>query len=106
MDDSLTTLEHKLGRLLVTGVAASAVLLSAGLLFWLWHPGAPRTDWLLNAGLIVLMGTPILRVIVSAAEYVRLRQWFFVLVTLIVLAELTVTVAVALSRAQSPITNW
>jgi hypothetical protein len=32
------------------------------------------------------------------AEYVRLRQWFFVVVTLIVLAELTVTVGVALSR--------
>ena len=96
--DSLATLEHKLGRLLVTGVAASAVLLAAGLVSWLWHPGATSTGLLLNAGLIVLMGTPIVRVIVSVAEYVRLRQWFFVAVTLIVLAELTVTVSVALSR--------
>ena len=103
--DALTTLEHRLGRLLVTGVVLSAVLLASGLVFWLWHPGAPSSGWLLNAGLIVLMATPIVRVIVSVAEYVRLRQWFFVVVTLIVLAELTVTVAVALSRAQSPITN-
>jgi len=43
-----------------------------------------------------LMATPILRVIVSVAEYVWLRQWFFVIVTLVVLAELTVTVVVAL----------
>jgi len=97
-DDPLITFEHKLGRLLVTGVAASAVLLAAGLVFWLWHPGAPRAGWLLNAGLIVLMGTPIVRVVVSVAEYVRVRQWFFVAVTLVVLAELTVTVGVALSR--------
>ena len=97
-EDSLITFEHKLGRLLATGVAASAVLIAAGLLFWLWHPGAPRAGWLLNAGLIVLMGTPIVRVIVSVAEYVRLREWFFVAVTLVVLAELMVTVGVALSR--------
>ncbi len=96
--DPLTRLEQKLGQLLVTGVIASAALLAAGLLFWLSNPGAPRTAGLLNAGLIVLMATPIMRVIVSVAEYVRLRQWFFVAVTLVVLAELSVTVAVALSR--------
>jgi uncharacterized membrane protein len=97
-EDPLSTLEHRLGRLLVSGVILSAVLLACGLVFWLWHPGAPRTGWLLNAGLVVLMGTPIVRVIVSVAEYIRLRQWFFVFVTLVVLAELTVTVGVALSR--------
>ena len=95
-NDPLTHLEEQLGRLLVTGVIASAALLSAGLIFWLLNPGAPRTGWLLNAGLIVLMATPILRVIVSVVEYVRVKQWFFVLVTLIVLGELAVTVAVAL----------
>jgi uncharacterized membrane protein len=97
-DDPLDRLETKLGRLLVIGVIVSAALLASGLVFWLWHPGAPPSSWLLNAGLIVLMATPIVRVIVSVAEYVRLREWFFVVVTLVVLAELTVTVGVALSR--------
>jgi uncharacterized membrane protein len=96
--DPLARLEGKLGRVLVAGVVVSAVLLAAGLVFWLWQPDAPRSAWLLNGGLIVLMGTPIVRVVVSVAEYVRLRQWFFVIVTLVVLAELTVTVGVALSR--------
>jgi uncharacterized membrane protein len=96
--DPLARLEAKLGRLLVMGVIVSAALLATGLLFWLWHPAAPRSGWLLNAGLIVLMATPIVRVIVSVVEYVQLRQWFFVVVTLVVLAELTVTVGVALSR--------
>ena len=95
-DDSLGHLEEQLGKLLVTGVIVSAALLSTGLIFWLVNPGAARTGWVLNAGLIVLMGTPITRVAVSVAEYVRLKQWFFVAVTLIVLAELAVTVGVAL----------
>jgi uncharacterized membrane protein len=97
-EDPLARFEQRLGRLLVSGVVVSAVLLATGLLVWLWRPSAPPTAWLLNAGLIVLMGTPIVRVIVSVAEYVRLREWFFVIVTLIVLTELTVTVAVALAR--------
>lgn len=94
--DSLAQLERKLGHLLVSGVIVSAGLLALGLSFWLFGPRGSRTDWLLNAGLVVLMATPILRVVVSVAEYVRLRQWFFVAVTVVVLAELMVTVVVAL----------
>ena len=41
------------------------------------------------------MATPILRVVVSFAEYVRMRDWFFVAMTMVVLAELTLTVIVA-----------
>jgi uncharacterized membrane protein len=95
---SLARLEVHLGRLLVTGVIASTVLLAIGLVFWLLSPQSPVALWLLNAGLIVLMGTPIMRVVVSFAEYVGMRQWFFAGVTIVVLVELSVTVLVALSR--------
>ena len=44
------------------------------------------------------MATPIMRVVVSFAEYVTTRQWFFAGVTIVVLVELSVTVLVALSR--------
>jgi uncharacterized membrane protein len=44
------------------------------------------------------MATPILRVMVSFAEYVTMRQWFFAAVTILVILELSVTVAVALSK--------
>ena len=91
-------LELHLGRLLVTGVVASAILLATGLGLWLWNPQSVAALWLLNAGLVVLMGTPIMRVVVSFAEYVGMRQWFFAGVTIVVLAELSVTVMVALSR--------
>ena len=76
----------------------SAILLAIGLGLWLFHPNHAAAMWLLNAGLIVLMATPIMRVVVSFAEYVSLGQWFFAGVTVLVLAELTITVLVALKR--------
>jgi uncharacterized membrane protein len=95
---SLVRLEVRLGRLLVTGVIASATLLATGLGLWLSGSHPTAAAWLLNAGLIALMATPILRVLVSFAEYVAMKQWFFVGVTVLVLLELSVTVLVALSR--------
>jgi len=95
---SLTRLEIRLGHLLVTGVMASATLLAVGLGLWLSNSHMGAAFWLLNAGLIALMATPILRVLVSFAEYVVMRRWFFAGVTAFVLLELTVTVLVALSR--------
>ena len=86
----LARLEVHLGRLLVTGVTISAILLAVGLGGWLFGPSRTTALWLLNSGLIVLMATPILRVIVSFAEYIAMRQWFF--------AAVTVTVLVALQR--------
>lgn len=94
----LGRLERHLGRLLIAGVVVSAALLAAGLGLWLAAPGHSATIWLLNAGLIALMGTPIMRVFVSFAEYVRLRDWLFAGLTVAVLAELALTVVVALSR--------
>ena len=97
---SLDRLETHLGRLLVTGVVASAVLLAAGLALWLSNPHSAAALWLLNAGLIVLMATPMMRVVVSFAEYVGMRQWFFAGVTIVVILELSLTVLVALSRRE------
>jgi uncharacterized membrane protein len=91
-------LETHLGRLLVGGVLTSAALLALGLGLWLFNPQSSTAMLLLNGGLIVLMATPMLRVVVSFAEYVRMRQWFFAAVTIVVLVELSVTVLVALSR--------
>ena len=82
----------------MAGVTISAILLAVGLGLWLFQPNQAAATWLLNAGLIVLMATPIMRVIVSFAEYVSLGQWFFAGVTILVLAELTITVLVALKR--------
>ena len=52
----------------------------------------PRAEgashFLLNAGLIILMATPVGRVVISVGEYFLERDWVFVVLTTIVLLEL------------------
>jgi uncharacterized membrane protein len=95
-DTPLDRLEAHLGRLLFAGVVASAACLAAGLGIWLAGGHALLANGILATGLVVLMATPILRVVVSLIEYVRMRDWFFVATTLIVFGVLLVTVTLAL----------
>lgn len=95
-DIALTRLEEHLGRLLVTGVTISAIMLLVGLGLVLLAPGSALGERLLTVGLFVLMGTPMLRVVVSFAEYVRMKDWFFMATTIIVLAVLATSVFLAL----------
>jgi uncharacterized membrane protein len=97
--DSFDRLERRLGRILTVGSAASAALLALGVLFTLAGLWAGAAALLLHVGLVVLMATPVLRVLVSFAEYVWVRDWFFALTTLAVLAVLAVTLLVALDTA-------
>jgi uncharacterized membrane protein len=94
--DALARLEAHVGRLFVVGVTVSAATLAAGLALFLVAPDGPASSRLLNAGLLVLMATPMLRVLLSVVEYVRMRDWFFATTTLVVIAELSVTVWSAL----------
>lgn len=95
---SLAHLQHQLGRLLLTGVLVAAACLSFGLLVYVIEPASRTASWLLNGGLIVLMATPILRVVISAVEYVRMSDWFFAVTTVIVLLELALTLVFAFTR--------
>jgi uncharacterized membrane protein len=94
--DALTRLEYHVGKLFVAGVAISAAALAIGLGLFLVAPDAPATSRFLNAGLLVLMATPMLRVLLSVVEYVRMGDWFFAATTLAVVAELSVAVASAM----------
>jgi uncharacterized membrane protein len=94
--DALTRLEYHVGRLFTVGVATSAAILAIGLALFLATPDAPATGHLLNAGLLVLMATPMLRVLLSIVEYVRMGDWFFAGITIAVVAELSVAVLSAL----------
>jgi uncharacterized membrane protein len=51
---------------------------------------------LLNAGIIVLLATPVSRVVVSTVEYVVERDWPFATLTFIVLLELVASAVAAL----------
>jgi uncharacterized membrane protein len=96
--EALLRLERHLGRLFVIGLSISATALACGLILFFLVPSSPTTRLVLNLGLVALMATPILRVIVSVSEYVRMKDWFFVTTTIVVLTELSVTVLYALLR--------
>jgi uncharacterized membrane protein len=100
-DDAIGRLEVQLGRLLQAGVLTSAAFLAIGLVLWMAGAADGAANALLTAGLVILMATPILRVIVSLAEYVRMRDWFFVVTTVLVFAVLLVTVTLAVLKAKS-----
>ena len=93
---ALARLESHVGRLFAVGVAISAAVLAVGLALFLATPDAPATNYFLNAGLLVLMATPMLRVLLSIVEYVKMGDWFFAGITIVVVAELSVAVLSAL----------
>ena len=87
-EDVLGPLELKLGRLLFAGVTTSAVCLGAGLVLTLAGVSSDAANVILTAGLVILMITPIARVVASLVVYVRLRDWFFVGTTILVFVVL------------------
>jgi len=88
-------LEGAIGRILRIGVTTSSICLAIGLALTLARADAPLASLLLNGGLLILMATPVARVVISVGEYVRERDWFFVAMTSIVLLELLASVIAA-----------
>lgn len=84
--------ERQLGMVLAVGSVASTVLLAGGLALIFLPDVLGASPYALHTGVVVLMGTPIMRVVVSVIEYARRRDWLFVVVTLIVLLELAASV--------------
>ena len=93
--NSSSSLDRAGARLLTSGVLLSALCLTAGLWVWLTAAGDWRALALLNAGLMTLMATPIVRLCVAVAQFARARDWFFLLTTLAVLAVLVTTLILA-----------
>lgn len=80
-------LESRLSWVGLTAVVLSALALAAGLGCHVADQNAALSARLLQAGFVILMATPILRVLISTAERMRQRDWTFVVVTVVVLAE-------------------
>jgi len=93
-------LEYVVGRVLRIGIQATTACLILGLALALMGAGRPA-DLLLATGLVVLLATPVARVVVSVVDYVRDRDWLFALLTLVVLLQLAASLIAALigSRA-------
>ena len=89
-------LERLIGTVLRAGVIASSACLTIGLLLALATGGTAVSAFLLNAGIVVLLATPVARVIVSTVQYVSERDWPFATLTFIVLLELVASAVAAL----------
>jgi uncharacterized membrane protein len=93
---STDRLERSLGKILTAGVLASTGLLAVGLLLQIIGvlPGASSA--LTQGGLVVLMATPVARVVVSVIEYALERDWLFAMLTTAVLIILLASLAVSM----------
>jgi hypothetical protein len=80
-----------------TAVVTTTALLAAGLAVWVAR-GAAAADRLLDAGLVALMLTPVLRLATTLADDVRRRDTTAALTTLAVAAVLGLALALALRR--------
>lgn len=81
-------------KLLLACVGFAAVSLILGLAAWLFTGGTAHT-WLLDLGLLVLMATPVLRVVLAAGDFIRERDWVFVGTAVAVLVFLALSVALS-----------
>jgi len=97
-DEAFARLEDLLGAMLSAGVAISTALLVAGLGLWVFAGPTWAATTLLRTGLLALMATPMVRVLVSLAEYLRFRDWFFAAMTAGVALVLLASVLIALSH--------
>ena len=89
-------LEHAVGVVLRAGVTTSSVCLGVGVLWSLVTGESGAARILLQTGIVVLLMTPVARVVVSIAQYVSDRDWSFATLTAIVLIELLASAVAAL----------
>jgi uncharacterized membrane protein len=90
MSSTTSALDRTIEVVLMGGLAVSAALLVAGL-------ALGRAD-LLRWGILVLMTTPVARVVVVTIGMLRERDWLFAAVSLWILAVLASSVYVATGR--------
>jgi len=89
-------LEEWLGRLLGIGTTVSVGLLAAGLVLWVAFGAHPMVQGVLTSGLLVLVATPVGRVVASTVGFAMQRDWQMVLMTGLVLVSLALSLVVAL----------
>jgi maltodextrin utilization protein YvdJ len=92
MPDGAATadLELRLRWLTVTVVASFGIALLAGTVLSLVSPGSLVALRCFQTGLVLLMAAPAVRILIAVAERIRRQDWTFVLMTLVVLVELSI----------------
>jgi uncharacterized membrane protein len=88
-------LEAMIGEVLRFGTITSSTMFAIGLVMTVVRYQPAVAQLLLGTGLVILLATPPARVVVSVIEYIRQRDWTFVVLTLIVLLALAGSVVAA-----------
>ncbi len=88
-------LETTIGEVLRFGTITSSTMFAIGLVMTVARYQPAVAQLLLGTGLVILLATPPARVVVSVFEYMRERDWTFVVLTLIVLLALAGSVVAA-----------
>jgi uncharacterized membrane protein len=88
-------LEAMIGEVLRFGTITSSTMFAIGLVMTVVRYQPAVAQLLLGTGLVILLATPPARVVVSVIEYIRERDWTFVVLTLIVLLALAGSVVAA-----------
>lgn len=89
-------LEHVVGRILRTGSWTSTAILAAGVVLTLAAPSFGPAHAIIRIGLLVLLLTPVARVVASVVEYANDRDWLFTLLTSLVLVIVVASLIVGL----------
>ena len=95
-DDAPRGLERSVGFVLRAGVLASSACLAIGLGLALVTGEHGAAIALLHTGVILLLITPVARVIVSIGQFASAGDWTFTGLTVIVLIELMASAVAAL----------
>jgi uncharacterized membrane protein len=93
----LPPFERTLVRVMLAGVWLSSTALAVGLALLLLSQRHDEAWLTLRAGLMMLMATPVLRVVMSVGEAIRQRDWFWFWATVAVALILTATVVYSLT---------
>jgi uncharacterized membrane protein len=89
-------LEPTIATVLRAGVTLSSACLALGLIVSIVSGHDEPSRILLHVGIIILLATPVARVVVSIVQYVSVRDWTFAALTTIVLIELLASAVAAL----------
>ena len=92
----MTRLERSVALVLRAGVMLSSACLAIGLGLSFVPAAHAVAAALLQIGIVVLLCTPVARVVISTIEYVVEREWRFAALTTIVLLELVASAVAAL----------
>ncbi|MGB2715540.1 MAG: DUF1634 domain-containing protein [Vicinamibacterales bacterium] len=95
----LRAFERTLAYVMLTGVWLSAACLALALSALLIAPRLTTAEALLRIGLIILMATPVMRVVLSVVEAIRRRDWFWLWTTIAVTLILVGTMLYSLRTA-------